>query len=299
MPFSAPLCGSNLFFLGDCEMPQFNFHIFNIFAEKPRSGDPLFIFSCDELPHPDECQALAYQMGGVEVAFYSTFHHQLMCFTPQYQLPTSGRALLGVAALLHQQDPNFKTTLIHTDAGTTTVEYLNESSTLICPAGSTRPCDRGHLEIAQALDISAKDIINPILFVDSGLEQLMIQVRSRQSVLQAKPHPALLTHCLASPKSLVQATIWSIDHDLVTLRCFSADPFQIIEDFGSGIAAANIASYLIATGAKTPINFKIEQGHTIQKLISRLSIINVKVDLQLQVHVSGKVNYLGNGIIEL
>ncbi|MGL4995433.1 MAG: PhzF family phenazine biosynthesis protein [Deefgea sp.] len=280
-------------------MPQFTFHIFNVFAEKPRSGDPLVVFSCDELPSSDVCQALAYQMGGVEVAFFSPNQQKLKCFTPQHELPTSGRALLGVAALLHQQDPNFKSTQVSTDAGIILVEYSHESSALICPAGSTRPCDRGHLEVAQALDINAKDIINPILFVDSGLEQLMIQVRSRQSVLQAKPHPALLTHCLESPKSLVQATIWSIEHELITLRCFSANPFQISEDFGSGIAAANIASYLIATGAKTPLSFKIEQGHTIQKLISRLSIINVKVDLQLQVHVSGKVNYLGKGIIEL
>nr|WP_314898640.1 PhzF family phenazine biosynthesis isomerase [uncultured Deefgea sp.] len=280
-------------------MPQYNFHIFNVFAEKPRSGDPLIVFNCDALPNQDTCQALAYQMGGVEVAFFSANDRRLMCFTPQHELPTSGRALLGVAALLHHQDSSFKSAIITTEAGPTTVEYASESSVIICPTGSTRPCDRGHIEVAQALDISAKDIINPILFVDSGLEQLMIQVRSRQSVLQARPHPALLTHCLASPKSLVQATIWSIEHDLVTLRCFSADPFQIIEDFGSGIAAANIASYLIATGAKTPLSFKIEQGHTIQKLISPLSIINVKVDLQLQVHVSGKVNYLGKGIIEL
>lgn len=299
MPFSAPLCGSNLFFLVDCKMPQLNFHVFNVFAEKPRSGDPLIIFECEQLPTHDECQAMAYQMGGIEVAFYSAKQQQISCFTPQYELPTSGRALLGVAALKHHQDPQFKSATVHTEIGTSVIEYLNESSTFISPAGSTRPFDRGHLEIAQALDISARDIINPVLFVDSGFEQLMIQVRSRQSVLQANPHPALLTHCLSSPKSLVQACIWSIEHELVTLRCFSADPFQIIEDFGSGIAAANIASYLIATGAKTPLNFKIEQGHTIQKLISRLSIINVKVDLQLQVHVNGKVNRVGQGIIEL
>ena len=280
-------------------MAQFNFHILNVFAQKTLSGDPIIIFCGDELPSAEVCQALSYQMGGIEVAFLSPTKQKLVCYTPQHELPISGRALLGAADLLHRQDPNFKSTLISTEAGKLAIEYLHESSTFTCLAGSTRPCDRGNLEVAQALDINAKDIINPILFVDSGLEQLMIQVRSRQSVLQAKPHPALLTHCLTSPKSLVQATIWSLEQELITLRCFSANPFQISEDFGSGIAAANIASYLIATGAKTPFNFKIEQGHTIQKLISRLSIINVKVDLQLQVHVSGKVNYLGKGIIEL
>ncbi len=280
-------------------MPQFTFQILNVVAEKPLSGDPLIFFITDALPSADICQALSYQMGGVEVAFFSPSTLKLLCFTPQYELPISGRALLGAAALLHQQDPRFKSAHVATDVGTVAIEYTNESAGFICPAGSTRPCVRGHLEVAQALDINAKDIINPILFVDSGLEQLMIQVRSRQSVLQAKPHPALLTHCLESPKSLVQATIWSLEHDLITLRCFSANPFQISEDFASGIAAANIASYLIATGSKTPLSFKVEQGHTIQKLISRLAIINVKVDLQLHVHVNGKVNILGRGIVEL
>ncbi|MGL6040546.1 MAG: PhzF family phenazine biosynthesis protein, partial [Deefgea sp.] len=116
-------------------MPQFTFHIFNVFAEKPRSGDPLVVFSCDELPSSDVCQALAYQMGGVEVAFFSPNQQKLKCFTPQHELPTSGRALLGVAALLHQQDPNFKSTQVSTDAGIILVEYSHESSALICPAG--------------------------------------------------------------------------------------------------------------------------------------------------------------------
>lgn len=280
-------------------MPQFTFHMLNVFAEKPLSGDPLIVFSCDELPSPEICQALAYQMGGTEVAFFCADTLNLRCFDPQYSLPFSGRALIGAAAILRQTNSNFKSALITTSHGATQVEYTHEAYSFIVPAGSTRPCERGHLEIAQALDIAARDIINPVLFVDSGLEQLMIQVRSRQSVLQAKPHPALLAHCLESPKSMVQATIWSMEGDLITLRCFSANPFQINEDFGSGTAAANIASYLLATGSKTPLQFKIEQGHTIQKLISRLSILNVKIDLQLQVHVSGKVSYLGQGIIKL
>jgi PhzF family phenazine biosynthesis protein len=299
MPFSAPLCGSALFFQGDCQMPQFTFHLLNVFAEKPLSGDPLVVFSCDALPNTEICQALAYQMGGTEVAFFSPATLDLRCFGPQYSLPFSGRALIGAAAILRHNDPQFQSAIISTAVGKTQVEYAHEAYSFIEPAGSTRPCERGHLEIAQALDIAARDIIHPILFVDSGIEQLMIQVHSRQSVLQAKPHPTLLAHCLISPKSLVQATIWSMEGELVTLRCFSADPFQVSEDFGSGTAAANIASYLLATGSKTPLQFKIEQGHTIQKLISRLSILNVKIDLQLQVHVSGKVSYLGQGIIKL
>ena len=299
MPFSAPLCGSNNFFHGDFPMPQFTFHMLNVFAEKPLSGDPLIVFSCDELPNPEICQALAYQMGGTEVAFLNSKTRDLYCYGPQYSLPFSGRALIGAAAILRHDDPQFQSGTITTASGKTQVEYVHEAYSFIGPAGSTRPCERGHLEVAQALDIAARDIIHPILFVDSGIEQLMVQVRSRQSVLQAKPHPPLLAHCLLSPKALVQATIWSLEGELVTLRCFSADPFQVTEDFGSGTAAANIASYLLATGSKTPLQFKIEQGHTIQKLISRLSILNVKIDLQLQVHVSGKVSYLGQGIIKL
>lgn len=280
-------------------MPQFTFHMLNVFAEKPLSGDPLIIFTADEFPSSEICQALAYQMGGTEVAFFSPASLNLRCFGPQYGIAFSGRALIGAAALLRQNNPNFKSALISTSIGNTQVEYTHEAYSFIGPAGSTRPCERGPLEVAQALDIAARDIINPILFVDSGIEQLMIQVRSRQSVLQAKPHPALLAHCLESPKSLVQATIWSMEGELITLRCFSSDRFQVSEDFGSGTAAANIASYLLATGGKTSLQFKIEQGHTIQKLISRLSILNVKTDLQLQVHVSGKVSYLGQGIIKL
>ncbi len=280
-------------------MPQYSFHMLNVFAEKPLAGDPFVVFVVDDFPETEICQALAYQMGGTEVAFFSPNSKQLQCFTPQYALPFSGRALIGAAAVARHLDPEFKSLFITHNARQFKVGYSHEEYDFISSPSSTRPYDQSPLALAQALNISVHDLVLPILWVDNGVEQLMIQTHSRQSVLQAKPHPALLAQVLNSPNAMAQVTIWRRDAELFTVRCFSSDAFGVEEDFASGTAAANLGSYLLATGAKAPLQFRIEQGHTIQKLISRLCVINIKVNPLLQIYCSGKVNYLGNGIINL
>ncbi|MCB5196741.1 PhzF family phenazine biosynthesis protein [Deefgea salmonis] len=280
-------------------MPQYTFHMLNVFAEKPLAGDPLVVFEVNDIPSTATCQALAYQMGSTEVAFFSPNKKQLQCFTQQYALPFSGRALIGAAAIARHLDAEFKSLLLTDNARQIKIGYSHEEYNFISSAGSTRPYDQSQLALAQALNISVHDLVHPILWVDNGAEQLMIQTRTRQSVLQAQPHPALLAQALDSPKAMVQATIWHRDGELLTARCFSSDPFGVTEDFASGTAAANLASYLLATGVKAPLQLRIEQGHTIQKLISRLCVINIKINPLLQICCSGKVNYLGNGIINL
>lgn len=278
-------------------MAVYPFYLASVFSEKSGSGDPLVIFVLSEWPTEYELQMMAYQMNGSEVAFLHLASAEVRFYHPQFSLPFSAKGLLGAAAVIHAIAPSNPAQNIELRciSGNYQLQQDGEQFTLLSPAGRTRPTQRGLVEIAFALGIENREIITPLQFVDTGLEQLMVQVRARQTVLQAKPHPALLSEYAASPKQITQAVIWHREADLITLRSFTADHFNIYEDFGSGAAALNIATGYLANGGRLPFNVKIEQGHTIEKLMSRLSHVYLQIDTKLDIHLKAKVLLLGSG----
>jgi trans-2,3-dihydro-3-hydroxyanthranilate isomerase len=277
-------------------MAQYTFHILNVFAEKTLAGDPLYVFEVDDFPDAHTMQMLAYQVNGAETAFLQRSTQELRFFHPQFALPFSAKGLLGAAALcLNEAEQR----IFHCPTGSYTLSQDKGLITLSTSAGRSRAASRGQVEIAHALGIDAREIISPLHFVDTGLEQLMVQVRSRQTVLQASPYPALLAEYCDSPKQNPQAVVWHREGDLITMRCFVADHFSIYEDFGAGSAVLNIASAYLAAGGRLPFQIRAEQGHTIQRLISRLSIISLQIDTKLDLHMKGKVLHLGSGTLNI
>ncbi|QLG88231.1 PhzF family phenazine biosynthesis protein (plasmid) [Chitinibacter bivalviorum] len=275
-------------------MARYPFNLLNVFAEKAQAGDPLVVFDLAQWPDEHTMQMLAYQMNGSETAFVERSSGKTRFFHPQYELPFSGKGLLGAAAVCftHHISPQIQ---LHCATGSYQLNQHSDGITLVSSAGRTRPASRGQVEIAHALGIDAREILSPLQFVDTGVEQLLVQVKSRQTVLQAHPHPALLAEYAESPKQNPQAVIWNADNDLITLRSFVADHFGIYEDFGAGSAALNLGSAYLAQGGRLPFNIRIEQGHTIQRLISRLSVIYLQIDTKLDLHLKGKVMLLGAG----
>lgn len=280
-------------------MAIYPFYLCNVFAEKSASGDPLVIFDLADWPDAQVLQTLAYQINGSEVVFLHQPSAQVRFYHPQFSLPFSGKGLLGAAALMSQQHSENTAIQLHCAAGNYELHQQGEYIALNTTAGRTRPPSRGQVELAYALGIESHEVLSPIQFVDTGLEQLLVQVRSRQTVLQAKPHPALLSEYAESPKQIAQAVVWHRDGDLITLRCFTADHFSVSEDFAAGGAALNIATAYLASGGRLPFNVKFEQGHTIERLISRLSHLYLHIDNKLDLHLKGKVLLIGSGELKI
>lgn len=274
-------------------MAAYPFYLTSVFAEKASAGDPLVVFDVAAWPDEQVLQMMAYQMCG-EVVFLNRASGEVRFFHPQFQLPFSAKGLLGAALVCRELDGRNQQQL-SCATGSYSLLVDADGVTLQSGAGRIRPASRGQVEIAYALGIESHEILAPVQFVDAGAEQLMIQVRSRQTVLQARPHSALLAEYADTPKQIAQAVIWHRDGDIVLMRSFTADHFSIYENFGDGSAALNLASSYLANGGRLPFNVKIEQGHTIEKLISRLSLIFLQIDTKLDLHMRGKVLLLGSG----
>ena len=78
-------------------------------------------------------------------------------------------------------------------------------------------------------------------------------------------------------------------------RFFFSKYGAIAEDPGTGSACANLGGWLVATGAKRPCSFTIDQGEA----VGRRCRLGLTVDATGAIFVSGRVIELGRGTIEL
>ncbi|WP_293933815.1 PhzF family phenazine biosynthesis protein [Iodobacter sp.] len=280
-------------------MTSYPFHLINMFAERRLGGNPVVVFTTAEMPDEQTRQTLAYQMAVAETAFISDDDTLVHVHSPQYALPFSCQALLSTAEATHPNEIGLAAQVFKTHLGEAWLLRQADRWWSQMSTPHTRQSIHSVLEIAEALALNPKDIVGRPLFVDCGLEQLIVQVKSQQSVLQANPQPQGLAKLAESSKNLPQAAVWCRDDNQITLRFFSCDAFTVYEDFGSGTGAANIAGWLLASGQSAPFSLRIEQGHTIHRLVSRLSVILVEVDENRVIRVGGNAHRVGGGVIEL
>ncbi|MGL4604395.1 MAG: PhzF family phenazine biosynthesis protein [Iodobacter sp.] len=280
-------------------MTTYAFHLINMFAERRLGGNPVVVFTCDEMPDEATRQALAFQMGVAETVFTTYDNKRVHIHSPQFALPYSTQALLASAEATHPNETGLAAQAFETAQGETWLLRQADRWWSQITTPHTRQTQHSVTDIAVAMGLTASDIVGTPLFVDCALEQLIIQVRSQQAVLQACPQPQALARLAESSKNLPQAAVWCSDGDLITMRFFSCDAFNVYEDFGSGTGAANVAGWMLASGQNPPFSLRIEQGHSIQRLVTRLSVILVEVDAQRAIRVGGSAFRVGGGSIEL
>ncbi|MBM3117611.1 PhzF family phenazine biosynthesis protein [Jeongeupia naejangsanensis] len=277
---------------------QYEFFLINGFAERRASGAPVAVFLVDTLPDDAVMRQLAYQLNQSESVFVTRDAGAIRCVTPQFTLPFSGLAQLAAAAVLHRETGRCPESLPGR-YGPIQLSYDEHAYWFRAWANRTQPAAAGTMEIASALSVDARDIAAPALMIDTGLAQLMVPLRSRQAVLQAAPHPALLAQLAANGQHIAQLALWHRDGDIAMLRFFSSDSFNVYEDFGAGSAVANLGGWLLATGGEQPCRLKVEQGHTIHRPNTRLSVLHLQIGADRAIGVGGRVWIVGEGRVEL
>jgi len=91
------------------------------------------------------------------------------------------------------------------------------------------------------------------------------------------------------------AYLWAADGPLTRVRFFFTQHGAVVEDPATGSACANLGGYLVATGHSLPIAMTLRQGDA----VGRPSRLDLRVDADRAIHVSGSVIELGSGSFEL
>jgi len=294
----------------------------DVFTDRPLTGNPLAVILDGEGLSSEEMQAIAREMNLSETTFVlpptkREANYKVRIFTPRKEIPFAGHPSIGTAHALVEEG---RITIRHGVA-----RFWQELGIGILPIEIERNKDGGHLitmtqgqprlsqiledmgKVADALRIPVDQVGYgnlPVQVSSTGLNQLMIPLRSLKRVQDLSPNFELLKDFERSLNATgcCVFTLETSNPDAFVHMRFFAPEAGVIEDPATGSAAGALGAYLVAHGifgTKSPVSFVIEQGLEIQRP-SRIVVIVQQADgIPTIVKVGGSAVTVLNGEIIL
>ena len=268
------------------------FRIVNVFTVDgdPFSGNPLCVFEDARGLTDAQMQALARQTNLSETTFVLPPSRggtaRARIFTPGFEMPFAGHPTLGTAAVVGKER-----VVLELPAGNVEVIHTGARWTLrAAKPPAVRAVDATRAQLAAMVGLTAEAIADEPLWVDTGVEQLVIPIASAEHVRAARPVPELVTrHGYSQARNEAMAYLVAPDG---TVRFFFTQHGAVIEDPATGSAAANLGGYLLHK-QKTPVEMTLHQGDAVQ----RPSRLHLRVNDGI--FVGGDVVEVGSGTFQL
>lgn len=281
-------------------MSEYAYRIVNVFAlpGEPFSGNPLCVFEAASGLDERTMQALGRQLNLSETTFILPSDRadaRVRIFTPTFEMPFAGHPTLGTAFVLRALTAKAQLQL-EMLAGVIDVQEQGDRWSLRANAPSTRAVDASRAQLAQMLGLSAADVGEQALWVNTGSEQLIVPLSSAAALERCRPVGSLLQQYgrLHEGRYLVYMFARTGADD-VRARFFFDKDGQVIEDPATGSACANLGGYLWQRERKPVEALRISQGEH----VGRPSQLHLRVDPDGRSHVSGLVFELGRGTMRL
>jgi trans-2,3-dihydro-3-hydroxyanthranilate isomerase len=302
---------------------QRQYHLLDVFTQKPLSGNPLAVVSeCAGLDAA-EMQAIAAELNLSETAFVLPPRERgasarLRIFTPKAELPFAGHPTIGAAVLLTEPEAGDEGTLedstlvLEEEIGTVRCRIVRRAE-----AAAFASFDLPHLpvetgapaaaaSIAAALGLDERDIgfagHRPSLF-SAGLPCTFIPVAGLATIARARPDPSVFDTVFCGLESPV---VYLYTKDTVEPgHAFHARMFApalgIAEDPATGSAAAALAGVLAtfeqpADGCHT---YLVEQGFEMgrpSRITLSLEILHARL---ASVSIGGHAVVIARGTLDL
>jgi PhzF family phenazine biosynthesis protein len=279
----------------------YGFCIVNVFTvDGDRfSGNPLCVFENAAGMTDAQMQALARQMNLSETTFVLPPESpgataRVRIFTPGFEMPFAGHPTLGTSHVVRAMRGGDRLVL-EMHAGLVEVTAHGDAWTLrAAKPPSTREVAATRAELSRMVGLPDDAIGAQPLWVDTGVEQLVLPVATAELVRRAQPVPELIArHGYSESRNEAMAYLWAREGSDIIVRFFFTQHGSLIEDPATGSACANLGGYFVATGAELPIAATLRQGDAVQ----RPSRLGLRVDADRQIYVTGSVIELGRGTI--
>jgi PhzF family phenazine biosynthesis protein len=283
---------------------ELSYRLLNVFtvAGDRLSGNPLCVFEDGRGLETGRMQALARQLNLSETTFVLPATRPeatalVRIFTPDFEMPFAGHPTLGTAQVVRALLGAGDRVTLEMAAGLVEVRAEGDRWTLrAARAPVTRPPAATPDVLAAMVGLPPGAVSRP-LWVDTGVAQLILPVRSGAEVEAARPDPGLLSrHGRATPEGEAMAYLWAeVAPGQVTARLFFMAGGGVVEDPATGSACANLGGWLLATGAALPLRRVVDQGRAVQ----RPSRLELEVTAERAILVTGQVVELGRGSLTL
>jgi PhzF family phenazine biosynthesis protein len=277
------------------------YRIVNVFARagEPFTGNPLCVFEDGSELSDAGMQALALQFNLSETTFIlpsDKASARVRIFTPSMELPFAGHPTLGTAQVVRALTESGNNITLEMQAGVIPVSAEGNRWTLQANAPKTRPFDASRsAELAAALGLDVPSFAAAPLWVNTGMEQLLVPLASKDAVSRVSPGAALAGFANISGKVSVYCFSPLADEKMLVRFFFAKNAGSVAEDPATGSACANLGGYAVATGLALPLKRTLRQGDQ----VGRPSVLGLAVDAARTIRVSGEVIELGRGTLEL
>jgi trans-2,3-dihydro-3-hydroxyanthranilate isomerase len=280
-------------------MASYTYRILNVFTtgREPLSGNPLCVFENARGLDPARMQALALQFNLSETTFILPSERAsagVRIFTPRYEMPFAGHPALGTAHVCRALGLAGDRVTLDMPAGVIPVTASGDRWTLEARAPTWREVAEPRLTLAAMLGLEERDLGERPLWVNAGMEQLIVPLASEAAVRRVVVRADLLAE-LHSADGRSQAYVFAPAGAGLLARFFFPQGRAVLEDPATGSATANLGGWCLATERPLPCEFNISQG----EYTGRPSALRLQVDAARRVRVSGDVIELGRGAVSL
>ena len=270
----------------------------DVFTDRPFSGNALAVFPDARGLSEARMQAVARELNLSETTFVS--ENRVRIFTPEAELSFAGHPTLGTAAVLHGDGADGVHTL-QLIVGPVPVNLQRTPyglrAELTAPPAHLRaaPYTPEALSTRVGLSVDALEPALPPVLGSCGTEFLLLGVRSRQHVSQAR----LMSSEPLSRKTLGLMVFAVEQRAAVHARVFIPGS-SVSEDPATGSAHAPLVAYLLEQGFLTEDERLIGSQGLEMGRPSRIESRMVRqIDGSLRPHVAGGVVRIGTGALEL
>lgn len=276
-------------------MKAYHYDLVNVFAETHWGGNPLAVFfDADDLSDAN-MQAIAKQMNLSEVVFVQTptvksAVKKLRIFTPDYEMPFAGHPTIGAAWVLREKLKLADQFVLQTQSQLAELSYQNGVMQFSVPVGTVEDAPLTKAECAEMLGLPVEKIASQPSWCNTGAAQLLVQLTDVEAVKTLQIQTALFMQKALSKDGTVDIYVWSEQNNIANVRLFFDLGGMVVEDPGTGSAAANLGSWCVKNGL-SPLAWQLHQGNEINRP-NRLSLIAYN-----NIQVGGKVITVGNGTI--
>jgi len=275
------------------------FRLVDVFTDTPLAGNQLCVVPDAAGLDPELMQSIAREIGFSETTFVTEVNgdrYAMRIFTPARELPFAGHPSLGTAFVL-VSDGSVRTPVTQSvAAGDYAIEVdVAAGSGWMRQGQAAFGAEQEDVRtVADAVGLIREELHPdlPPQVVSTGLEHLLVPVRTEEAIKRARPDatvlPALLENMGADALYL-----FSFEGPRAKARLFGAPGIQ--EDPATGSAAGPLGAYLVRREALPPGRITVSQGEE----IGRPSTLLVEVGDEGSVSVGGSVRLVGEGAFDL
>lgn len=277
-------------------MQSLTYYWINVFTSEQDKGNPLPVFVLKKALSKTAMQQIATMMNQSETVFIENLNRdlpKLHIYTPMQELPFAGHPIIGALQIIKMLKNSSCTKQIETLAGIVDIK-IDQNKQIYWIKAPVAPKERAStLDIpltSQMLNIPEAQILSEPKWLNTGSEQLLVEVKDQETVDSIKINLDLFEKHATLYAGRTMIYVWARDNDEVYVRYMYFKNGALGEDSGTGSACSNLGGLQVLEG-NNDFEWTIRQGC----LLGRENILFLKVTANQEIWIGGQNRFMGKG----